>query len=70
MDQLYKCNKCGESAYAEEWNQATLDDLEVFDLGITSIETIRIGNWRDCYYFICPNCGETCYNEDGHISEG
>lgn len=69
MEKMFECVKCGEFDNLEEWMKATREDVIQDGKNGDNIPelTPKMIDNKECYYYICPNCGETCYVEDGHI---
>lgn len=66
---LFECTKCGEYDNSEEWTQKTIEDIKQngeYNDNVPSLTKDMVDN-KECYYYICPNCGETCYVEDNQI---
>lgn len=69
MERMFKCTKCGEFDNVDEWMNATIEDAKSYkksgdNVVLLSEEVVKS---KECLYYICPNCGETCYIEDEQI---
>lgn len=64
MSQEFNCEKCDTVSTLEEWMSETKKDYGD-NIPLLSEELI---DGLECYYYVCPNCGETCYIEDSHIT--
>lgn len=69
----FKCLKCNKESYVSDWLTQTESDLEkegVFEDEYSSLPKISVDmiNKKECFYYQCPECYESCFVEDGHIS--
>jgi len=72
---MVECGKCDYVGDFKEFKKATQEDLfnnyndgryetlEEIDIEEITKDTIELS----CFYYTCPNCGESIYNEDGQI---
>lgn len=70
MDEtLYRCVRCDGINDAENWTDSTKEYVQEFGKSGDDVKTLSedIIESKDCVCYVCPDCLEPCYIEDGQI---
>lgn len=71
--EIFKCLKCNNESHVSDWVAQTkinLKEIGVLDDESHELDEISVDmiNDKESYYYQCPECDESCFIEDGHIS--
>lgn len=71
--EIFKCLKCNKESHVSDWITQTETNLQKSGVSKEEYKTlpainIDMINKKECFYYLCPECDESCFTEDGHIS--
>lgn len=64
-----KCMKCGKINGTKDWHKTTVNNVKKYGHSGNDVPelTKELIEKKECLYYVCPDCGETCYLEDAQI---